>query len=304
MPDGEGDAEAVVRPFVDGPPGGQADVWATARAAAEHWGLGPPVLLRLGMNGIFNAGGVVLRVGRVTADPAAAIELATVLGSIGVRVPRPARDDAVARGALTATAWEHLDVLATAPDWRSVGAMLRRVHDVPAAAVPSGYPLPRGADFAWWRFDELLAELGDDLDDAAREGIVATIERHRGWAEGVTEVVCHGDVHPGNVAMTADGPVLIDWDLLCRAPAGWDHAMLLHLPLWGWPDGWYDELAAGYGRSLRDDPTTNAIADLRLVAASLMRLRAGCHDPAAMPEARRRLAHWRGDPDAPTWRAQ
>ena len=28
------------------------------------------------MNGIFNAGGVVLRVGRVTAAPAAAIELA------------------------------------------------------------------------------------------------------------------------------------------------------------------------------------------------------------------------------------
>jgi hypothetical protein len=35
-----------------------------------------------------------------------------------------------------------------------------------------------------------------------------------------------------------------------------------------------------------------------------MRVRAGLHDPAAMPEARRRLAYWRGDPDAPTWRAQ
>ena len=45
------------RPYVDGPPGPAADVWAAARAAAAHWGLRPPVLVRLGMNGIFNAGG-------------------------------------------------------------------------------------------------------------------------------------------------------------------------------------------------------------------------------------------------------
>ena len=118
------------------------------------------------------------------------------------------------------------------------------------------------------------------------------------------EVVCHGDVHPGNVVMTADGPVLLDWDLLCAAPAGWDHAMLLRLPRWGWPARWYDDFAAGYGRSLADDPAARAIAELRLVAATLLRLRAGVADPSAMPEARRRLAFWRGDPDAPTWRAQ
>ena len=53
--------------------------------------------------------------------------------------------------------------------------------------------------------------------------------------------------------MTADGPVLLDWDLLCLGPPGWDHAMLLRLPRWGWPARWYDDFAAGYGRSL---PTT------------------------------------------------
>ena len=61
----------------------------SARRAADHWGRRPPVLLRLGMNGIFNAGGVVLRVGRVTAEPAAAVERAE-----GVRAaPRPGADD-------------------------------------------------------------------------------------------------------------------------------------------------------------------------------------------------------------------
>jgi hypothetical protein len=34
-----------------------------------------------------------------------------------------------------------------------------------------------------------------------------------------------------------------------------------------------------------------------------MRLRAGRMDPAARPEAERRLAYWRGDPDAPQWTA-
>ena len=85
--------------------------------------------------------------------------------------------------------------------------------------------------------------------------------------------------------MTADGPVLLDWDLLCLGPPGWDHAMLLRLPRWGWPARWYDDFAAGYGRSLADDPIANALAELRLVAATLMRLRAARDDPAAMPEA-------------------
>jgi hypothetical protein len=80
--------------------------------------------------------------------------------------------------------------------------------------------------------------------------------------------------------------------------------MLLRLPRWGWPDAWYDAFSSGYGRSLRDDPTARSIAELRLVAATLMRLRAALADPAAMVEAHRRLAYWRGDPDAPTWQAQ
>ena len=52
--------------------------------------------------------------------------------------------------------------------------------------------------------------------------------------------------------------------------------MLLRLPRWGWPARWYDEFADGYGRSLADDPVTVAIAELRLVAATL-------HAPAGRP---------------------
>jgi Ser/Thr protein kinase RdoA (MazF antagonist) len=71
--------------------------------------------------------------------------------------------------------------------------------------------------------------LRDRMDSALRHsrglpehiatGILALIER---LAPG--DGLCHGDVHPGNVIMTADGPRLIDWDGATRAPAGLDLA--------------------------------------------------------------------------------
>lgn len=291
------------RPFVDGPPGPLDAVWDAARAAAQEWGLDEPSLLRVGMNGIFVAGDVVLRVGRATAPASAAIELAGVLARAGVRVPRPAAADGLTRGALTVTAWERLAIVDADPDWRTVGAMVRRVHELPLTAVPTAYPVPRGASFPWWQFDELLADVDDLLDAAARVGLRRAVAAARGWGDGAVEVLCHGDVHPGNVAMTREGPVLLDWDLVCRAPAGWDHAPLLRASRWGWPAHWYDAFAAGYGASLAGDRTAEALAELRLVAATLMHLRAGRTDPAAMPEARHRLAYWRGTPDPGEWHA-
>jgi tRNA A-37 threonylcarbamoyl transferase component Bud32 len=50
-------------------------------------------------------------------------------------------------------------------------------------------------------------------------GIVTLIER---LAPG--DGLCHGDLHPGNVIMTADGPRLIDWGGATRAPAAFDLA--------------------------------------------------------------------------------
>ena len=146
------------------------------------------------------------------------------------------------------------------------------------------------------------------LDAASRSAIQAAIDRDVPLLDaqrGGRPVVCHGDVHPGNVLQSDAGPVLLDWDLLCHGPAAWDHAPLMTwTQRWGGAPGIYESFADGYGRSQRGDDVAEAIAELRLVAATLMRLRAGRTDPVAMDEAQLRLRYWRGDADAPQWHPQ
>jgi hypothetical protein len=75
-----------------------------------------------------------------------------------------------------------------------------------------------------------VALLGDWMDGSLRRsggavpehiatGILALIERLRPG-----DGLCHGDLHPDNVIMTADGPRIIDWTTAVRAPAVFDLA--------------------------------------------------------------------------------
>jgi hypothetical protein len=293
------------RAYVDRPVGDLTAATRAAAAAARTWGFDDPALQRAGMNAIFVADSVVLRVSAPSVAAEVSLELAEFWHDHGVTVPRAARDDVVRVDGLSVTAWERIDGDGSPIDWIAVGELVRRVHEEPPSSLPASVPTPSPVSFPWWDFDELLRRAAPGLDDGARDGLVATIDRHRRWSDFDEVVVCHGDVHPGNVLMRASGPVLIDWDLLCLAPPGWDHGpMLRFADRWGGRPGEYDEFARGYGRSLADDPATIAIAELRLVAATLMRVIAALGDPAARPEAERRLRFWRGEPDAPPWTAQ
>jgi Ser/Thr protein kinase RdoA (MazF antagonist) len=297
----------AIRPFVDRPVGDLDAASRLARTVARARGLDPPVLLRVGMNALYRAGDVVLRVGRPSAPAELSIELAQCLRDRGVPAPVPAAPDVYVDDELAATCWAPLVATDAPIDWIEVGRAIRRVHALTEADLPVGYPVPSPTSFPWWDFEALLAEVGPEIDAEARAGLDAAIERNSEWLrmDPAESVICHGDVHPGNVVMTADGPVLIDWDLMCEAPPGWDHAMLLTLAdRWGGEPHAYPEFAAGYGRSLADDVTTRRFAELRNVAATLMRVRAGRTDTAARAEAERRLQYWRGDPDAPQWQAQ
>lgn len=295
----------AARAYVDEPVADLDAASRAARRAAAQWGLSEPQLLRASMNAIYEADDVVLRVSAPTVDASASLDLLGHLARVDVRVPVAARDEVVRLDGLSVTGWQRIEPAAAPIDWHGVGAMVRTVHGLDPAELPGSVPLPRPASFPWWDFDTLLERVGGVVDESARVGLVATIERHRDWRGFDGAVVCHGDVHPGNVMMTADGPVLIDWDLLCWAPPGWDHGpMATWASRWGGDPDDYEAFTAGYGRSLAHDEATLAFAELRLVAATLLRLATALRDPAAMPEAQRRLAYWRGDPDAPMWTAQ
>ncbi|HSJ92214.1 MAG TPA: aminoglycoside phosphotransferase family protein [Ilumatobacter sp.] len=299
------------RPFVDRPVADRAAAARVAERQAVRWGLGEPRLLRHGMNSLYVADGVVLRVGAATAPAAASHALVHWLLDAGVPTVPPVDGLTADVDGLAVTGWRLVRETRRPIDWRTIGEAVRRVHALELGAAPVAYPIPEPAVFPWWDFDTLLADVAaadvaDQLDARALAGLRSVIERHRGWEELVRQdaVLCHGDVHPGNVLMSGAGALLIDWDLMCVAHPAWDHAMLTtYADRWGGDPGAYPAFAEGYGASFADDPLARALGELRNVAATLMRVRAGRHDPTAKAEADHRLAYWRGDTVAP-WRAQ
>lgn len=64
-----------------------------------------------------------------------------------------------------------------------------------------------------------LRHVGNRLPRHIATGILAWIERL-----APADELCHGDLHPGNVIVTEEGPKLIDWMALVRAPAALDLA--------------------------------------------------------------------------------
>ena len=96
-------------PLVVDAPTDTESVVAAAAAAADQWGLPAPELVRIGQNGVFVSGDVVLRVGIATAPMGVAIRFADRLTGLGVAVARPARHDWLDIGELTVTAWERID---------------------------------------------------------------------------------------------------------------------------------------------------------------------------------------------------
>ncbi|RFU82520.1 aminoglycoside phosphotransferase family protein [Streptomyces triticagri] len=77
----------------------------------------------------------------------------------------------------------------------------------------------------------LVADRGrtPELDDAGRELLGDTLRTLRRYVEerGAAEQLLHGEPHPGNVLATADGPMFIDLETVCRGPVEFD---LAHAP--------------------------------------------------------------------------
>jgi hypothetical protein len=169
--------------YVERPVGDLAAAGRAATTAAGTWGFDPPELLRSGMNAIFAAGRVVLRVSAPTVPAEVSLELAQFWHDRDVTVPRARRDDVVRVDGLSVTAWERVETSEHPVDWQWAGELVRRVHETVAAALPAAVPLPSPAAFPWWNLNALLERAGPGLDQAARDGLAAAIDRHSDWQE-------------------------------------------------------------------------------------------------------------------------
>lgn len=89
-----------------------------------------------------------------------------------------------------------------------LASLLMSVHKTP----PTWEVLP----LRDW-MDGALRSAGGIVPKHIATGILALIERLRPG-----DGLCHGDLHPDNVIMTADGPRIVDWMAAVRAPAAFD----------------------------------------------------------------------------------
>ena len=280
-----------------------------------------PRLIRESMNAVYlvqsSDGPQVMRVSRPTSSTMAAIEFAHYLARNGFEVPGPLSQAPFRHDEIEITFWEFINHDAHHNvDWRHIGSVARRLHDLDPQIVATFYPLPMATSFPWWDFDRLLAELGSSLDSSDLDVLKSRWHSLQPFFISAQNVyssptsgqmaLCHGDIHPGNVIVNrlTGRPILIDWDLLSVAPREWDHAALLTwTQRWGGNATIYPEFATGYGTNYSGNELAEALAEMRLLSATLMRWRAGLTSPDAKIEAENRMRYWRQDPTAPMWRA-
>ena len=278
-------------------------------------------LIRRSMNAVYKVmsaqGPLIMRVSRPTGTTGPAIEFAQYLQRNGLEVPAPSSVVPFRHDEIEITLWEFIEPdPKQLVDWRAIGTFVRRLHDIDPNDIAKFYPLPKATSFPWWNFDHLLDELRPTFTDDDHAILMKRWQALRPYflaAQNINlessanrSVLCHGDIHPGNVIInrTTGRPILLDWDLLSVAPREWDHAALLTWATrWGGQASTYSDFAQGYGLDFSTNDLATALAELRLLSATLMRWRASLSTPDARVEAENRMKWWRQDPTAPMWRA-
>ena len=295
-------------PFVAKPVTDRAAARVQADRFAHEIGTGPLELIRESMCSTFTSGDVVIRVGNFGKSPQAAAQLAEVLRRHDILVPKVVSTFEV-DDELGAIAYENITATGGDIDWAAVGAMVKRLHTtLRVDEIPEGYPIAQPGNLPWWNFPDMISRLGAAETVAAEELEVlrAAVEEGAGWgnlAMGSPVVINHGDVHPGNVIMSDDGPVLIDWDLLSIGSSLWDHVPLRawSSPPWQGSGEAYLAFAAGYGEVEWSSHDLDQVVQMRNLAATVLRLIGTSAMKPRDEEAARRLNYWLSPETASPW---
>ena len=287
-------------PFVSQPVADRARARARAQQCAKEIGATDLTPIRESMCSTFRANDSVLRVGHFTSDPSTAKHLATVLRNAEFRVPDVIATWQQDETGLGVIAYENVPETGYAIDWREVGRMIRRLHtDIAPSDIPAGYPIASPTSLPWWNFDVMLTRLEATALVPSQElsMLCEAAERGAEWidvVETTPNVLTHGDVHPGNILMSEDGPVLIDWDLLSTASSLWDHVPLRAWSTRPWQGNAdaYNAFAAGYGAVDWEANSLDRVVEMRNLAATIMKLNASASTGVIDEEAARRLEYW------------
>jgi hypothetical protein len=146
-----------------------------------------------------------------------AVQVTRWLRSQGFPVTEPLDlDQPVTVDGHVATFWRHVAVTGEAGrDVSALARLLRRLHGLPAPAVP----LPAAS-----LLGSLRADLGsgDAVTAGEREWLLARadkLEEQHQHADWVLDTgLIHGDAHAGNLLHAPGGVVLGDWDSVSRGP--------------------------------------------------------------------------------------
>jgi len=298
----------VGAPFVARPVTDRVAANHRADECARALGLRELDVIRESMCSTFRSGDVVLRVGHFTSSPTTAAALADMLRSKEIAVPQVIATFECDDSGLGVIAYENIPESTRDIDWSEVGQVVRRLHtNVSVESVPDGYPIARPTGLPWWNFPEMMSRIEESgiLDAAALAVLRSVADAGARWTDIVSTtptVITHGDVHPGNVIMGPDGPVLIDWDLLSIGSLIWDHIALRawSTPPWQGSERTYAEFAAGYGDVEWDIVDLDALVKLRNLAATILKLMATT-DGVITEEAQRRIQYWLSPETAAPW---
>ena len=150
--------------------------------------------------------------------------LAAFLAGRGLPVSLPVADvepgPHLGRAGRLMTLWRHLEIVDEPVDPAAAGRSLGEIH---AAAADFDGPLRHAGPLV--EIDRLA-----DLVATDRPGDAARLRAFRALLAPVDGPIqaLHGDSHLGNVAMTRQGLVWLDWEESWRGPAAWDLACLDH----------------------------------------------------------------------------
>ncbi|GGZ34651.1 aminoglycoside phosphotransferase [Streptomyces inusitatus] len=277
---------------------------ARAREVLEAAGVSAgAALLALGENAVFDAGDVVVKVGR-SAELLARAEREVAIGlwleEAGVPAVRPARDAARLADGHPVTYWHRLPDAVRPAGPGDLAELLRLVHALPAP----GFELPRrellGGVERWLRL------AGDAIDPADAEFLRA---RRDGFADAAAALTprltpgpIHGDALPRNVHVGPAGPVLVDLETFSADLREHDLVvMALSRDRYGLGAEAYEEFTEAYGWDVREWAGCAVLRGARETASCAWVAQHAVSNPRAREEFSRRVRSLRENRPEVRW---